>query len=126
MVTKLKYRTTTDQFQSKMKRDIKTIKKLRQDLRIFFFTYIIWELKGLKPNLKWSIVGEAKGYSNVTKPYILCLYEKLTILTYPIQQDLLNKRSELVSKCRHQNKFLLANYKSKDWSSQYLNLCQFL
>ena len=44
----------------------------------------------------------------------LCLYEKLLIATYPNQEELLNKRSELVSKCRHENKFLLKNFKSGD------------
>ena len=76
----------------------------------------VWELKdnGLTPNLKWSIVKEISSYNNITKTCNLCLYEKYVILNYPSQDDLLNKRSELVSKCRHQNKFLLANYKSKD------------
>ena len=31
-----------------------------------------------------------------------------------IYNELSNKRSEMISKCRHENKFLLANYKSKD------------
>ena len=45
---------------------------------------------------------------------MLCLYVKYEILNYPDQEELSNKRSELVSKCRHVNKFLLANYKSND------------
>ena len=40
--------------------------------------------------------------------------EKYKILHYRDQKDLLNERSELVSKCRHVNKFVLANYKSND------------
>ena len=37
----------------------------------------------------------------------LCLYQKLVIITYPRQQELLNKRSEPFCKCRHENKYLL-------------------
>ena len=40
--------------------------------------------------------------------------EKYKILHYRDQKDLLNERSELVSKCRHVNKFVPANYKSND------------
>ena len=54
------------------------------------------------------------SYSNITKSCMLCLHEKFEILTYPNQDELLNKRSELVSKCRHINKYLLSNYKAND------------
>ena len=40
--------------------------------------------------------------------------EKYKILHYLDQKELLNKRSELASKCRHVNKFVLPNYKSND------------
>ena len=40
--------------------------------------------------------------------------EKYKILHYLDQKDLLNKRSELASKFRHVNKFVLPNYKSND------------
>ena len=77
----------------------------------------MWEMKdkyNVVPNLKWSIVKTVPGYSNITKKCMLCLHEKYEILNYPKQEELLNKRSELVSKCRHLNKFLLSNYKSND------------
>ena len=54
------------------------------------------------------------SYSNITKRCRLCLQEKSEIIKYPRPDELLNKRSELVSKCRHANKYLLCNYKSKD------------
>ena len=66
------------------------------------------------PSLKWSIVKSVPGYSNITKKCLLCLYEKLEINNYPNQEELLNKQSELISKCRHVNKYLLSNYKSND------------
>ena len=67
-----------------------------------------------KITLKCYIVKSVPFYSNITKTCILCLHEKFEILMYPNQDELLNKRSELVSKCRHINKYLLSNYKAND------------
>ena len=46
-------------------------------------------------------------YSNISKKCFLCLHEKLVIITYPRQHELLNKRSEVFCKCLHENKYLL-------------------
>ena len=43
----------------------------------------------------------------------MCLHEKLEIINYPRPEELLNKRSELISRCRHANEFLLRNYKKR-------------
>ena len=41
----------------------------------------------------------------------------------PYLDELLNRRSELVLKCKHQNQFLLKNFNSNDWSFEpYDNL----
>ena len=77
----------------------------------------IWEMKqkhNITPTLKWYIVKSVPSYSNVSKKCLLCLHEKFEILNYPNQKELLNKRSELISKCRHVNKYLLSNYKAND------------
>ena len=77
----------------------------------------IWEMKDkydITPNLKWYIIKSVPRYSNISKRCMLCLHEKYEILNCPDQEELLNKRSELVLKCRHINKFLLSNYKSND------------
>jgi len=50
----------------------------------------------------------APPYRNGTKTCQLCLNEKLAILTGN-QKPQLNKRSELISKCRHKRKFELKN-----------------
>ena len=68
----------------------------------------------ITPTLKWYIVKSVPTYSNITKSCMLCLHEKFEILTYTNQDELLNKRSELVSKCGHINKYLLPNYKAND------------
>ena len=51
------------------------------------------------------------GYNRVSKTCDLCLNEKLEILNFKDRDKLLNKRSELISKCRHFNKYLLKNMK---------------
>ena len=73
----------------------------------------IWELKnetGEMPELTWSIEKSIPAYSNISKRCLLCLHEKLAIVTYERPSELLNKRSELISKCRHENKYLPSNY----------------
>ena len=71
----------------------------------------------ITPKLEWYIVKSVSSYSNITKSCLLCLHEKFAILTYPNQDELLNERSKLVSKCRHINKHLLSNHKSNDCHS---------
>ena len=76
----------------------------------------VWYLKetlDVTPNLKWSVVRCATP-SNISKKYLLCLYEKLVIITNPRQHELSNKRSELFCKCRHENKYLLKNFRVND------------
>ena len=71
----------------------------------------IWTLKDSNTNYKidWSILATAPAYSNKRKRCHLCLTEKL-YLTKAKKPTLLNKRTELISKCRHENKFYLANF----------------
>ena len=59
-------------------------------------------------DLDWSILDKAKPYSPDSKKYMLRLTEKYHIIFST--KNLLNKRNELVSKCRHGNEFYLANY----------------
>ena len=69
----------------------------------------VWEIKHpiyQIPSLKWSIITVLPLYSNITKSFQLCLYEKYSIITYAGPENLLNKRSEIMSKCPHQGKFL--------------------
>ena len=71
----------------------------------------------------WSLINENKTpiinwkvlkiiYSKVTADFCkLCLMENLYILNALGEVRCLNKKSEFVSKCRHQNKLLLKNIK---------------
>ena len=76
-----------------------------------------WHLKEIldvTSNLKRSVVRWSKPYSNISKKCLLCLYEKLVIITYPRQHELLNKQSELKCKCCHENKYILENFRVND------------
>ena len=76
-------------------------------------TDYVWRMKDSQaemPVIKWSIIKTAPAYNNISKRCLLCLNEKLCIIEHDDQENLLNKRSELVNKCPHMNKFLLKNY----------------
>ena len=71
----------------------------------------IWKLKDNNKDysLSWSIIQEVQPYKCGAQYCNLCVAEKMAIL----QADnsyLLNKRSEIIAKCRHKNKFLLKNF----------------
>ena len=64
-------------------------------------------------NISWEILGTHKSYNQSSKRCLLCLIEKLAIAPHG-DDNMLNKRSEVISKCRHRNKYMPANYDSKD------------
>ena len=70
--------------------------------------------KNVTAALTWEVLRTAKAYLNITKRCSLCLHEKLAIITYPYPDELLNRRSEPVTKWRHENKFLLKIFSSND------------
>ena len=69
---------------------------------------LVWQLKdeGHILVIKWSIVCKAKPYSSGAIYCQLCLAEKLAILRAD-SDTTLNKRSELLAKCRRSNKYKL-------------------
>ena len=73
----------------------------------------IWDLKNRNINyeIKWSIIKCTHGHNSVRKSCSLCLYEKFLICKFHDSSRLISKRSELASKCRHQNKYILRNVK---------------
>ena len=72
----------------------------------------VWKFKdqGIDPIITWSIIRKAPPFQCGAKRCNLCLYEKLSILLSD-PNSLLNKRSELISKCRHKNKYKLRYFK---------------
>ena len=69
----------------------------------------IWTLResNMDFNLNWKILKQATSYSNTSKRCQLCLWEKFFIITE--KSPILNSRTELISKCRHSNKYLLSS-----------------
>lgn len=70
----------------------------------------IWELKSTNTpySIHWSTIHKAPSYKGNSRTCNLCLAEKFLIITAD-KSTSLNKRSELISKCRHENKFYLRN-----------------
>lgn len=70
----------------------------------------VWELteKNNKSlNISWGILRKARPYSDVCR---LCQEEKLAIITYPDQRNLLNERSEVMPGCKHTKRYTLGLY----------------
>ena len=70
-----------------------------------------WELKehGRSPtmdDISWSILQKSRPYVCGSRKCDLCLSEKLHIILNR-SNDLLNKRTEIANKCRHNSKFKL-------------------
>ena len=72
----------------------------------------VWNLKEakLKFRITWKILKQTIPFSPVSNRCNLCLWEKYFIICRP-ELATLNKRNELVTSCRHANKFLLKNFK---------------
>ena len=72
----------------------------------------VWALKnkGIEPILSWEVIDHAIPFKSGGKICKLCLTEKYHIITSKLKR--LNKRSELVSTCRHVNKYLLKSIKA--------------
>ena len=74
----------------------------------------IWSLKddGKQYNITWDIVKRTNPRKAGKNTCDLCNTEKLAIIQEIRRKNthLLNKRSEIVSKCRHVNKFLLKSF----------------
>ena len=72
----------------------------------------IWALKdqGKDYSIKWSVVKRVGAWNSVKGRCGLCTAEKVEINCFKKKNILINKRFDLVSKCRHQNKYLLSRF----------------
>ena len=68
----------------------------------------IWKIKraGGQYSIKWSKEAIRKSYSPEAGCCALCAHEKLIIALYP-GKNLINKRNEIISMCRHRLKYKL-------------------
>ena len=96
----------------------KTSFKHRSHLTASDLPKYYWKLvdKGTVPTIKFSIAERVKGNTFINNCN-LCLSEKAFIIRNLDDVNMLNKRSEFISKCRHINKRLLNRVKddSNDW-----------
>ena len=111
---KIYYGITETKFKQRYANDIKSFRheKHQSDTEL---SNELWSIKNnnYTPNIVWQILRKHQTYNPNTKSCSLCLNEKLEISRYK-GRNLLNKRSEIINKCRHLNKFALAIYDSKD------------
>ena len=72
-----------------------------------------WAIKRnhFTPIVTWRIIRKCAPFNTTKRKCYLCLNEKLEIASYK-GDNLLNERSELINKCRHQNKFTLLQHDS--------------
>ena len=86
----------------------------------------IWKLKEQNKNadISWKTLEIHQSNNTSTKPCMLCLNKKLAIalhareallLIFGLEGNMLNKRTEIISKCRDSVKYNLANYDTKDY-----------
>ena len=70
-----------------------------------------WQLKdqGKDYDIKWSIVARAAPYRPGSGFCNLCNAEKTEIASHIMDRRSLNKRTELLAKCRHRRKWLLSS-----------------
>ena len=70
----------------------------------------VWSIKrkGGNFSIKWSKDGNYSSYQPETKRCSLCANEKLTIARFE-GNNLLNRRNEIISRCRHRLKYKLKN-----------------
>ena len=74
----------------------------------------VWRIKdqGGDFNIEWRIIGHAPAYTPIAKKCNLCIAEKVYITENIDNQhiNLINKRDELISKCRHRSKYALSQF----------------
>ena len=111
------YRGTDGRISKKWYYNHKMLLNNRKNVNETTLSKYVWKVKSWSKSLNWSVLKSVPWYSNIILlPYkcLPCLHEKFEIVSYPNQEELLNKRSELLSKCCHVNNYLLSNYKSND------------
>ena len=77
--------------------------------------YCNLKTKQLNMQISWKIKGIYKSYNSTSKSCNLCLTENLETLDDP-DKNSLNKRLEIISQCRHKNKYRLKTLTSSKMS----------
>ena len=87
----------------------------------------MWQLKNnnFYYSIKWSIASKVYGHANPLSCK-LCLMEKYWIIKYFDDPNLSNKKSKVISQCRHQNQILLMNIKRQYIFARYIYVIYFI
>ena len=106
---KLYYGTCKGEFKSRFCNHIKSFRDRDNETELLKY---FWQLKDESKNCSicWRIIMYATPYKCGTRRCNLCLTEKYAI-AHVDQEHLLNKRTEIISNCRHRNKYLMKNVK---------------
>ena len=112
--TKFYYGLTETSFKERYRNHKKSLEHERYRYDTELSKYV-WELNDQQKSavIKWSIAKKVNGKvkSDFCK---LCLTEKYFILNALGDNKLLNRKSEFISKCRHQNKLFLSSLLHKN------------
>ena len=109
--TKTYYGLTEQNFKSRWNNHNFSLRNAEHTQKTALSSYV-WKCKnnGLNPNIVWSIKAKAYPISSGGRVCDLCLTEKLTILMAN-PDTMLNKRDEIMEKCKHKRKYVLATVK---------------
>ena len=115
--TKVYYGLTEPQFKTRWNNHKSSFKipKRRNETELSKYIWDLRENDGVSDkdiHLKWSIHQKCPKYKCGTRRCDLCISEKATILMAD-KASLLNKRSEIVSTCRHRLKFRYDHVKKR-------------
>ena len=108
---------TSNAFKERYRNHIKSFKHPQHSSETELSKHV-WDLKNNCKDfeIKWSIVKRAPAYTPGKSRCSLCTEEKLQIIKSK-SENLLNKRSELFSRCCHRNRFSVWNFKRKKITS---------
>ena len=84
----------------------------KNDTELFKEYWKVKQQNGI-PRIKWRVLRKCHAYNQNKRQCILCLNEKYEI-AYCKEDNLLNKRTEILGTYRHRNKYKLKNCDSKD------------
>ena len=74
-----------------------------------------WTIKcnNFRPKVTWEIIRKCAPFNTTKRKCYLFLNKNFEIVSYK-GDNLSNKRSELINKCRHQKKFTILRHDSKE------------
>ena len=82
------------------------VNKMEQNYQIL---YGKTDIANTVTNLAWNVLDKVRAYKPEAKRCFLCLTEKYHIAFSKL--NFLNSKNEVVTICRHENTFYLANFK---------------